>query len=454
MKTIFFVINSRTRVNFILRTDLFKILQKKKDFKIVIISPFSNDTSFLKEFGSDNVFFEQLKSLRGYPFKIVALRALALAKPLHPELKKSRMISAFMDRRFQKFPIWVLSLRHFFRDLILNILPKSISKSEKFWMKFLSFFISKKYGNWLFEKYSPNLVILANAGGDGYEIPFLVSAYFCKIPTVAVDANLDAATYRHFGTPFFVTKFCAFGEPQKKEFVEIHKFFPESTEVTGALRYDFYFKEFNPISREDFFKKVGADPTKKLITLGAKTSLVFPHNQDIIDIVQKEISNGLFGPAQLFVRFDPGHDTSIYGELLNKILWEKAENASDENHLPNLLYHSDVYLGLGATTLALEACAVDTPAVWIGFDGYTKYNDPKLSCRLQYDLAVFQRIIKSGGVPLVETPENLVSWIKENLENKEKNKEKRELLMKSEYFNFKDGLAGERIANLIINLLK
>lgn len=453
--TIFFVINGRARTNFILRSDFFKIL-KNKDFKIVIISPFWANPEFQQEFGGPNVFFERLKSLRGFAFKIVAMRARALSCPPHPELKKSRIVSRFMDRRFQKAPVWVLAIRGFARDLILKTLPAALRGSEKFWMGLLKFSISKEYADWLFEKYKPRLVVLGNGGGDGYEVPFLVSAYFRGTASMAVDSNLDAATYRHFGAPFPVTLWAMFGEPQKKEFVEIHKLPESSLAVTGALRYDRYFRDFKPLLREDFLKRIGANPQKKLITLGAKTPLVFPHNQDIIKIILEVLDRGELGGhqgAQLMVRFDPGHDPSLYGDLLDKILWERSENASGEDHLQNLLYHSDVYLGLGATTLAIEACAMGTPACWIGFDGFAKYSDRRLSCRLQYDLAVFQRVIKSGAIDLVENKEALINWIEQALKNPDYNLKARETMLKREYFNAEDGLAGKRIADLAIKLI-
>lgn len=439
-------------MNFILRSELFGIL-KNKDFKIVIISPFWSSPEFQQEFGGPNIFFEPLRSLRGYPFKIVALRARALSFPPHSELKKSRVVSRFMDRRFQKSPAWLIAARGFARDLIFKLLPLPLKKSEKFWMGLLKFSIRKKYADWLFEKYKPELVVLGNGGGDGYEIPFLVSAYFRGVASFAVDANLDAATYRHFGAPLPVTLWAMFGEPQKKEFIEIHKIPESSLAVTGALRYDGYFRGFKALSREDFFRQIGADPRKKLITLGAKTPLVFPHNQDIVKIILEALDSGEPENAQLMVRFDPGHDPSPYGALLDKILWERSENASEEGRLQNLLYHSDAYLGLGASTLSIEACAVGTPACWIGFDGSVEYPDRRLSCRLQYDLAVFQRIIKSGAIDLIETKEELINWVARALRDQDYNLKLREEMLGREYFNAKDGLAGRRAADLAIKLL-
>ena len=110
-------------------------------------------------------------------------------------------------------------------------------------------------------------------------------------------------------------------------------------------------------------------------------------------------------------------------------------------------------MGLGATTLAIESCAVGTPSLWIGFDGNTVYKNRNESCRLQYDLPVFQRLIASGGVPLVESKEALLHQIETFLNNPDVNKKERENMLQTEYANAKDGKAGEKIVTLIDKLL-
>ena len=65
-KTVFFVVVTRGRVNFILRSDLFRIL-KGRGWRLVIISPFIGQSAFQEEFGGPNVFFEPLEEKKHIP---------------------------------------------------------------------------------------------------------------------------------------------------------------------------------------------------------------------------------------------------------------------------------------------------------------------------------------------------------------------------------------------------
>jgi hypothetical protein len=245
-----------------------------------------------------------------------------------------------------------------------------------------------------------------------------------------------------------------FGEPQKKEFAELHHIPEESMITTGAMRYDRYFKGVAMLPRDVFCKKIGVDPGKRIITLSARSPLIFPHNEELITVLESAVQSGQYGNAELFVRFDPGHPLVGYSEVfLKSFHFERAEDAPDEEHIANLLYHSDVFLGLGATTLAIEACAVGTPAAWIGFDGTTVYGDPTDYSRLQYDVSVFQRLIKTGGIPLLESKEALLTQIRVFLDTPDINKRERQAMLESEYANAEDGKAGEQIVEFIDSIL-
>ena len=172
-------------------------------------------------------------------------------------------------------------------------------------------------------------------------------------------------------------------------------------------------------------------------------------------MVQQAIREGRFGDAELFVRFDPGHDLSRYSsEFLKTFKWELAEDAPSAEHIANLLAHSGVYLGLGATTLSIEACAVGTPSLWIGFDGNTQHSNKNDSCRLQYNLPVFERIIKTGAIPLVESKEELLTTIQRFIKNPDVNKTERERMLRQEYTNAGDGKTAERIFALIEEIVR
>ncbi|TSC96854.1 MAG: hypothetical protein Athens071426_327 [Parcubacteria group bacterium Athens0714_26] len=450
-RTIFFVVATKTRINFILRTDLFRIL-KEKNFKIVIVSPFWNQKEFIEEFGGDNVIFESLYDKMTRLYLMLAYWRGQALKINHPKIKFGIRIHGFITRRFVKTFSFFKSFKTVLRGIIFLLIPKKFRESQRFWDRLLSFFILDRCANWLFRKYQPLVLIVASGGAEGRDVPFLLSAQKYSVASVVIDNNIDAPQFRYFSPPFEATKWAVFGVPGKKELEEFQQIKPSKLTVTGPLRYDYYFKEFKPTPREIFFKEIGADPQKKLITFGAKIPVMYPHNADIIKIILKGIKDNYFNqPAQLFVRFDPRHDPQFYPQFLNEIVYECAEIASGREHIANLLYHSDVVISI-VSTFCIEACLVGTPAIWIGFDGLVKYESYEESTRFQYDLDCFKRIIDTGAIPLAENFEELIILIKKYLLDKSLDREKRKKMIEQEYFKT-DGRAGERIAKMVIDFV-
>ena len=90
--------------------------------------------------------------------------------------------------------------------------------------------------------------------------------------------------------------------------------------------------------------------------------------------------------------------------------------------------------------------------MWIGFDGFKKYDDPNKSYRLKYDIPLFGRIIATGAIPLVESPDELISLTNTYVNNPAHDREGRRRLLKQEYDQL-DGHAGERVAQVILDVI-
>ncbi|PIT92573.1 MAG: hypothetical protein COU08_01770 [Candidatus Harrisonbacteria bacterium CG10_big_fil_rev_8_21_14_0_10_42_17] len=445
-KTIFFVIASENRVNFILRTDIFKIL-KEKGYRLVIISPYKNNPQFRDEFKGSNIIFEELCKAGKVADMINNLRNEKL-KINHPKIKEWRIIHGQIKRRYKSQEHAIISfLKEGVKKIILGITPQK----KIFWDFIEKWLVVNRCCRKLFKKYKPDVVIMASAGAGRKDASFILYAKKNKILSYAVDNNIDVFEWRYLSTPRDVSGWMLFGENQKKEAMELQRINPKKLITTGPVRYDHYLRNFKPLPRREFFQDLGLDPNKKLITYGAKIPIIYPQNADIIKSL-KNISEKENNNAQLFVRFDPKHDPLQYGTLLDNIPWERGEEKSHRDHVANLLYHSDVIVSIGST-FCIEACLVNTPAIWIGFDGYKKHKNPLKSYRAVYDLDLFQRIIKTGAIPLVETLEELIKEIENYLASPEKDTAERKKMIHQEY-GVADGYAGERIANYIIDQLE
>lgn len=449
-KTIFIVLATRTRINFMLRADLFRIL-RQSGLRVVIVTPFWNDEDFRREFGTPNVVIEPLRGPKRFSLTLAWWRGQAMLSD-HPLIKFGIRAHSFITRRFRKPESLTQKIKNLVRRGFFALIPDRFLRSPRFWDRLENIFISRECAEELMRKYHPAAVILASAGAEEKDGPFLLACGKYGIPSLVIDTNIDAPQMRYFSPPRAATKYAVFGPEMKREFIELHGVDASRLAVTGPLRYDFYFKEFKPEAREEFFKKIGVDPVKKLITFGAKIPIMYPHNADIMKIISRAIADGRFGDsAQLFVRFDPRHDPNLYSDLLPLIVYERAEDAAHREHIANLLYHSDVVISV-ASTFCIEAALVGTPSVWIGFDGYHKYDKYEESTRIHYDYDVFQRIIKTGAVALAETPEELIVKTAGYLRDRNSIEIGRNLMIEKEYFK-DDGLAGERIAELAVKLI-
>jgi len=448
-KTILIVVATGTRINFLLRAPLFRMLLRA-GANVVIASPFSRDENFKKEFGLPGVSFVDMPKMSRCATALAFMRTQALTLS-HDDLSLARRIHSAVTRRYTK-PATVTS--RFFsalRAFVLRGIPRRIRQSAYIWDRAERLFVPALCRK-IFQEHAPGAVITASGGAEGHDIPFLLEARRRGIPLVAVDSNIDVFEFRYFSRPRFVDQWALFSDVQKNEAMNFAGIEEKNITVTGPIRHDYYFREFKPEPREIFLQRLGLDPSSKLITYGAKIPIMYPWNADIIRCLNEAIREKKFGTnAKLHIRFDPGHDPLQYGDLLDGVTWERAEQCSERSYIANLLYHSDVVVSVGST-FSLEACIVGSPSVWIGFDGYASLPLEE-SYRYIYTLPLFTRLLKTGGIPLARTPEELVALIKNYLKNRNLDSEKRRDLIVQEYGNC-DGRAGERVFEVISKIIR
>jgi len=443
MRTYFFIIRNPARVNFILRTDLFRMLKERED-RLVIVSPFSSDPAFVKEFGGASVVFETMVAPNRLAHTAAYWREQAFAS-VHPAIQFAREVHAGITKGFGQAQGTVWKIKSLIRAAALGVLPRSIRRSHALWNRIERFCTKASVARTLFDRYAPDAVFVATAGE---EKSFLVECSARGIVSCNVDSNIDAPQLRYFSEPRPVTSWALFGEPVKKQMVAFHHVPESSLAVTGALRYDYLFREFQPSERAAFFEKLALDPRKKLVVYAAKISKMYPSNELVIKSILDAIASGELLNTQLFVRFDPGHDVSRYGTLLNEIVWEMADLASSRDHVANLLYHADAVTSI-ASTFNMEAMIFDTPSTWIAFDG-NRSDGPTSK---HYQLAVFDDLIKRTAILRSDSSSQLINQLKEAIDKPEKHSGARKQAL-LDYYHATDGNAGKRIIELIDGLFQ
>ncbi len=449
MKTIFLVITVSAKINFVLRTDLLEAL-RAHGFFLVIISPFSGKSEFRKEFEHANTALETFVPNSRIANTITNIRKEAL-KINHPKLLEAqRLMRGFHRRRDTFRSLFSKKLTR----LVVRLIPPKARVSMDFWDMVDALTIRNRANDLLFKKYKPSLVILDNVDPE-----FLVYCKKYSVPSLYIDINIDAFWNRFPERIRRTTKIAASGERMKKELLEIQGIEEQRIEVVGAIRYDYFFKNPAFRSRESICKKIGADVNKNLIIYAAYSDLDYPQNTDIIKIILDAIRvKKISAPCQLLVRLPSGYLARDLQALKMKfgeeadLLFQRAEDFNERDDFASMLYRASVVISIGST-MGVEACAVGTPAIWLGFDGYSNYENPADSIRATLTLDHLKVCIESGGIRVAESQEDLIHWIGEYIKNKSLDLEKRKALIETLYYK-PDGHAAERIANAAVEIAK
>jgi len=288
-------------------------------------------------------------------------------------------------------------------------------------------------------------VILSTNPYSLEELPLSLLGRRHGIPTLAAIVSWDNLCYKgHLWTEY--DAYFVWG-PAMHDDLRHH--LPSLTEdriiETGSPQFDFHLREDLQWSREEFFRRIGGDSNRPLITYAANTEWHFPDEPSVVSGLWKSIRDGaVSGHPQLLVRLHP-HDISPRFEAVRKecpgifiqqpisardgrYTWFK-QNLDDLALLSNTLRYSDVTANL-ASSMALDAAIFDKPVINVAFS--TKPNHP-LTRRIPYSpmSAHYQRITKSGAVKIAYSMEELVRWINRYLADPSLEQEERRAMVRS-----------------------
>jgi hypothetical protein len=150
-------------------------------------------------------------------------------------------------------------------------------------------------------------------------------------------------------------------------------------------QWDLYFREGTLSTRDAFFRRIGADPSRKLVTVTTTPRELYPHHDHVLRVLIRAMTDNAWrGQVQLLVRLHPRDEREAYTEFEGtpNVIIEKPFRstvkagdglavditAENQRHLANTMRHSDVVVNV-ASTLAIEAAIFDTPVVNVSFDG-------------------------------------------------------------------------------------
>lgn len=459
-KTVIIAVYLGRETKDVLRTDTLKTL-KENNVRVIILSPAFREDYFISEFSDKNVFVEELVVKMNILEKIF----MGLMDILFANVKFSETINIKYRRCKQKKAFFrtKTDMTHLFKGISSHIVSHKNKNLLSAMRKLNVVLFPDRYYKELFKKYKPSLVFTCHTF-HGVDITVLKRAIQNGIPTISLIQSWDKLTSK--GTiPVKIDKLIVWNERMKKDAFELHGYSPKDVYISGGAQFDIYFKREHLSLREKFFKRIGADPNKKLLTYTVGGPGLYPFDPEIVDIINKHIESGKFGyPCQLLVRVASSDDINRFKKFMNceniiiespyrdsSVFHDKWDfSVNDVIHLGDTMLHSDIVINV-ASTITIEACCVDTPVVNIGFDENEKipYFD---SVVRYYDYTHYRNIVRTGGVRIAKNKEDLLKYINMYLENPKLDSEGRRKIVEEQVY-YTDGKSGERIARCILELL-
>jgi len=461
MKTIFLTIYDGDTEKNILRSDVFPIL-KKAGIKIILLVKERFIDYYQKNFADEQVIVEPL---------------------LNPTCSSEKLFFWLGSNSIPTYSVFMLRKEKYLKkhkNIIRYWVERMLGFLSNFriWrnlLRWIYFQIPDDYCLDYFKKYKPDLVFTPNMFSfeDGR---ILRLAKKLKIKTITTVKSWDVLPTKAF-TRVLADRILVFNDYNKKEAVDIGDYRPEQVVITGFPQFDIYTKKEILLPREEFFRKIGADPNKKLILYACSGDWKAPYDHEVLIGLHKAIADReIKEPIQVLIRFHPKyHSRAEYlkyfpyfildrpGIFLSQDSEESLVGAGtierisywvfknqDIIHLANSLYHSDILINT-ESTMTLDAVNFDKPVILIGYDGFQKL-EYFYSIIRRYDFEHYRYILDTKGAKLAKTERDMIDYINNYLKNPEIDKEGRELLRKKMIYKC-DGNSSQRVTENILNML-
>jgi hypothetical protein len=265
-------------------------------------------------------------------------------------------------------------------------------------------------------------------------IPAVLAARELGIPTVSFIYSWDNLSSKaRIAAPF--DRYLVWSPYMRDELLRFYpEIPPDHIQIVGTPQFDPYVDSSIVWPREEFFRRVGADPNRKLICFSGGDAGTCPEDPDHVAGLMRLIRSGqIAGNPQLLVRPMPVDDGRRYQKVLDEFpeilflrpawihaaanVWSQVfPSAEDVQFLANLVRHCDLNINLGST-MTLDFGLHDKPVVNIAFD----IADPPLFGMPVYDYYYsydhFQPVLKFGASRVARSADQLAEFVNAYLEN-------------------------------------
>ena len=450
MKTILLTINHAVNVRDILRTAVFRML-RESGHRIVLLTPAADDPEFVKEFAGDTVIVERLvrqkpgraeRTLDTWRMKLFpelghTMRILSMPRGRRAPHKRLARAAALGAKR-------VVGARRFARGL-LAVLATA--------------FPDRRHRE-LLDRHAPDVVVLTELFGFAPDWWIWKEAHRRGLPVVWLARSWDNLTTK--GVLPVVDKLVVWSEEMRREAIAFHGYDGDDVHVAGTPYFDLLVDEQAMPTREAFFRRIGADPGKTLITyaLAPLSRADAEFELAVIERLCTIAREGGFGaPCQILARTYPLRGSGAHERLRalpgllvdipgreSRVFTDRELRPDDIRHAAATLRYSGVVVNV-ASTFALEAAVCGTPAVCTAFDfGGKHYLDSHLR---YFDFDHYRKLLATGGVRAARSMDDLVAIIRAYVADRRLDADRRRAVAETLSHRV-DGHAGERVAKFVL----
>ena len=438
----------------IVRTGILRrVLDADTSVQVVMLTPMAADPDFVEEVAHPRLVVETLPPHQ--PAGIEA-RLLALMQAGYLESGVTESVRIRRAEAQAKGTIRCIGLKHVIGRMLA---PSLVRKETRY--DAIDRCVSHPVAERTFDRYQPDLVVTSNPGLIYSEVPLLRTARRRRVRTMAIDSSWDNFTNKLLPVRR-VNRLVVWNRLMKQQAIDFHGCQPDEIRLAGVPQWDRYFTQGVTISRDDFFRRIGADPARRLVTLTTTPQELYSHHDHVLRVMSAALADGRWPAAQVLVRLHPRDDRSKYAafEGAPNVIVEKPfrdtvragdglavdVTADSQQHLADTLRHSDVVVNV-ASTIAIEAAIFDTPVVNIAFDGVQESEFAR-SSRRYYRFTHYVNITRHDAVKVAWSPDELVRHVRTYLDDPAQDRDGRARVVR-EQCEFMDGRAAERVASFV-----
>jgi hypothetical protein len=314
----------------------------------------------------------------------------------------------------------------------------------------------------LYEDLRPTLVFNGSHVHSQIATQAIEAAHWSGIPTAAFIFSWDNLTSQGRILPGY-DYYLVWNDDLKAQLLEIYPDIKaENVFVTGTPQFDFHFRPESYWSREEFCRRVGADPARPIVLYSTGMAEHMPGEPLIVEQIADLLgSMADAGRPQLLVRVYPKDTTGRFEGLKATrpdILFPEARwietwlmpTEEDNQMLTNTLRHVDVGINV-ASTISLELCMFDKPVINVAYNPQG-VDTVRVPYARYYEYDHYRPVVASGAVQLAHTPAEMERLLREALKDPSAHGNERQQLIARMFDGTLDGRSSDRVADVLLDL--